>query len=114
MPPKKLPNRRPTPRRFSGDPTVIRPATRQETLPLGLAAIVFGFISLSLNTLHGTMLLYGDAVAHLGIARRILDTNNPGIGNLGGVWLPLPHLLMLPFVAEWSGGKTAWPARGPR
>jgi hypothetical protein len=62
------------------------------------------------------VLLYGDAVAHLGIARRILDTRNPGLVQLGGVWLPLPHLLMLPFVQkmEWwqSGLAGAWPSIG--
>ena len=54
-----------------------------------------------------TLLLYGDAVAHLGIARRILDSRNPGFRQLGGVWLPLPHLLMLPFVQKmewWQNG----------
>ena len=100
--------------RYAGDPNVVCPATRQETLPIGLAAVVFGFISLSLNALHGTMLLYGDAVAHLGIARRIVDTNNPGLANWGGVWLPLPHLLMLPFIGKmqwWQNGMAgAWPS----
>jgi len=59
-------------------------------------------------------LLYGDAVAHLGIARRILDSRNPGLVQLGGVWLPLPHLLMLPFVQKlewWQNGLAgAWPS----
>jgi hypothetical protein len=87
-------------------------------MPVALAALVFGFISLSLNVTHGTMLLYGDAVAHLGIARRIVDTNLPGVSgflsNLGGVWLPLPHLLMLPFIGNmqwWQNGMAgAWPS----
>ena len=51
--------------------------------------------------------MYGDAVAHLGIARRILDSRNPGLSQLGGVWLPLPHLLLLPFVQKtewWQNG----------
>ena len=60
------------------------------------------------------MLLYGDAVAHLGIARRIVDTNTPGLAQLGGVWLPLPHLLMLPFIGRmdwWQDGMAgAWPS----
>ena len=53
------------------------------------------------------MLLYGDAVAHLHIARRILDSLNPGIRQIGSVWLPFPHLLMMPFVmrmAWWQSG----------
>ena len=63
---------------------------------------------------RGYVLLYGDAVAHLGIARRILDSRNPGLSQLGGVWLPLPHLLMLPFVQKmlwWQSGLAgAWPS----
>ena len=97
-----------------GDPNAIRPATREETLPLGLAAVVMGMVALSVCASHQYMLLYGDAVAHLGIARRIIDTNSPGLAQLGGVWLPLPHLLMLPFIGrmEWwqDGMAGAWPS----
>ena len=38
----------------------------------------------------------------------------PGLAQLGGVWLPLPHLLMLPFVRKmewWQNGLAgAWPS----
>jgi hypothetical protein len=44
------------------------------------------------------ILLYGDAYAHLMIARRVFDNSSPGLAQLGGVWVPLPHLLMLPFI----------------
>lgn len=44
------------------------------------------------------ILLYGDANAHLLIARRVFDNLTPGLAQLGAIWLPLPHLLMLPFV----------------
>ena len=40
---------------------------------------------------HGAMLNYGDAVAHLHIARRVFDSHRPGFTQLGSVWLPLPH-----------------------
>src|SRR5579863_1381832 len=53
------------------------------------------------------MLNYGDAVAHLHIARRVFDSHRPGLTQLGSVWLPLPHLLMIPFVAIfalWANG----------
>ena len=56
---------------------------------------------------HGTLLLYGDAVAHLHIARRVFDSLTPGFRQLGSVWLPLPHILLLPFVwnmAWWQSG----------
>jgi hypothetical protein len=46
------------------------------------------------------LLLYGDAVAHINIARRVFDSQTPGLLQLGTVWLPLPHVLMIPFI--WS------------
>jgi len=51
--------------------------------------------------------LYGDAVAHINIARRVFDSQTPGLLQLGTVWLPLPHLLMIPFIfsnAMWMSG----------
>jgi hypothetical protein len=96
------------------DPNVVTPATRQETVPIALGALVVGFVALLVCISRGYILLYGDAVAHLGIARRILDSRNPGLSQLGGVWLPLPHLLMLPFVQRmlwWQTGLAgAWPS----
>ncbi len=41
---------------------------------------------------------YGDAYAHMLITRRVFDNATPGLAQLGGVWLPLPHLVMLPFI----------------
>jgi hypothetical protein len=56
---------------------------------------------------RGEVLLYGDAVAHINIARRVFDSKTPGLLQLGTVWLPLPHLLVLPFLLSdemWRGG----------
>jgi hypothetical protein len=82
--------------------------------PVAMGAVLLGFMALIVCYSRGYLLLYGDAVAHLGIARRILDTRNPGLVQLGGVWLPLPHLLMLPFVQKmewWQNGLAgAWPS----
>ena len=53
------------------------------------------------------LLLYGDAVAHINIARRVFDSQTPGLLQLGTVWLPLPHLLMVPFLwwdSMWRSG----------
>ena len=55
----------------------------------------------------GWTLYYGDAEAHLDIARRVVDSRRPGYDQLGTVWLPLPHVLMLPLVrndALWRSG----------
>jgi hypothetical protein len=59
---------------------------------------------------HGAMLNYGDAVAHLHIARRVFDSRTPRLSQLGSVWLPLPHILLLPFVQNyfwWATGLAA-------
>ena len=56
---------------------------------------------------RGYVLYYGDAEAHLNIARRILDSRTPGPEQIGTGWLPLPHVLMIPFVIRdswWRSG----------
>jgi hypothetical protein len=93
---------------------VVQPATREETMPVAIGGILLGFVALLVCLQHGYLLLYGDAVSHLGIARRLVDSRDPGLVQLGGVWLPLPHLLMTPFVwkMEWwqNGMAGAWPS----
>ncbi|MGH9557786.1 MAG: glycosyltransferase family 39 protein [Bryobacteraceae bacterium] len=56
---------------------------------------------------HGYTLNDGDAEAHLNIARRIFDSRTPGPEQIGTVWLPLPHILTIPFAtrdAWWRSG----------
>src|SRR5271165_3991649 len=68
---------------------------------------VIGVTSASWCFSRGYILLYGDAEAHLDIARRILDSRTPGPEQLGTAWLPLPHILMIPFVMHdswWRNG----------
>ena len=70
---------------------------------ISVAAVLFYFR-------HGAILLYGDAVAHINIARRVFDSRSPGIFQLGTVWLPLPHLLDIPFIHNdwlWRTGLGA-------
>lgn len=95
-----------------GDPEAIRPVVPGETYPVFVAGVLLAFVALFVCYQRGYLLLYGDAVAHLAIARRVLDARWPGIGNLGGVWLPLPHVLMLPFIMNmrmWQTGLAAAP-----
>jgi hypothetical protein len=65
--------------------------------------VILAILSLVYCGGHRLLLLYGDAVAHLHIARRIFDSLDPGLVQLGAVWLPLLHILLLPFVqpTEW-------------
>ena len=46
---------------------------------------------------RGVTLAYPDAISHLLIARRVIDSPTGGVAQLGAVWLPLPHLLTLPL-----------------
>jgi hypothetical protein len=56
---------------------------------------------------RGELYYFGDAEAHLNIARRVFDSTTPGYEQIGRIWLPLPHLLMLPFArvdSLWRSG----------
>jgi hypothetical protein len=58
-------------------------------------------------TSHGWTLWYGDAEAHLNIARRILDSRTPHPEQIGSIWLPLPHVATMPLAANdpwWRSG----------
>jgi hypothetical protein len=74
----------------------------QETMLVVWLAAGVSLFSFLFFLRHGDVLLYGDAVAHMGIARRVFDSRTPGLLQLGTVWLPLPHLLMIPFLlSDW-------------
>ena len=93
------------------------PTLGEEVKLVSTVAILLTAASLAFCARHGYLLLYGDAVAHLHIARRIFDSSNPGLSQLGSVWLPLPHLLLLAVcaanvvVAERAGGCDSHPWR---
>ena len=75
-----------------------------ETRLLTAVAVLVAVFSFAFYLQHNFILLYGDAVAHINIARRVFDSKTPGLLQLGTVWLPLPHLLMIPFLLS----KSAW------
>lgn len=82
----------------------------RDYLLLSTVTLIISCTALVLYYRHGAILLYGDAVAHTSIARHVFDSRTPGILEFGTVWLPLPHLLDIPFVASnrmWSSGLGA-------
>jgi len=84
-----------------------RPISRAEGLTVLALCAAASLTAIAWGWQHGALLNYGDAVAHLHIARRVLDSHRPGLTQLGSVWLPLPHLLLIPFVqiyAWWANG----------
>ena len=100
--------------RISNRPAARRPARREisggaDGVPW--KALVFLAAISAVAVLYfwwqGYLLWWGDATAHLNIARRILDGRTPGYEQIGTVWLPLPHILMMPFAAVdglWRSG----------
>lgn len=44
---------------------------------------------------NGLGIAYNDARSHLDIGRRVVEGLNPGLAQLGSVWLPLIHFLMI-------------------
>jgi hypothetical protein len=86
-------------RRWARLRRAVQPADR------GLAAVtvVATVVSVAASVVYsrqGTALAYPDAVSHVLISRRVLASPTDGAAQLGGVWLPLPHVLALPLM--WS------------
>jgi hypothetical protein len=85
-------------------------AARRDYLLLTSIAAILSVGALIFYYHQGAILLYGDAVAHIHIARRVFDSRTPGLFQLGTVWLPLPHLLDIPFIVNdrlWQTGLGA-------
>jgi hypothetical protein len=93
-----------TARRYTKSTPVIHDRSLPRVAGIAVLVSLFSFIY---YFQHGGLLLYGDAVAHINIARRVVDSQTPGLLQLGTVWLPLPHLLMIPFLwfnSLWQSG----------
>ena len=92
---------------------VISPSAAQSALSFRSAAAAGAVIlavsaaSLSFFYFQGLTNIYGDALTHMGGARRIFDSLTPGLGEVGSVWLPLYHLLVAPLAINnhlWRTG----------
>jgi hypothetical protein len=70
---------------------------RFSILVLGLLSLVAWYIA----DIHNLTFAYNDAMSHLDLARLVVDNRQPGLSQLGSVWLPLSQLLYLPFI--WDG-----------
>jgi hypothetical protein len=85
---------------------------RERRFPVGSGILLLLAVILSASAMWwfesgGYTLYYGDAEAHLNIARRVWDNREPAYRELGTVWLPLPHVLMMPFTVSdrlWRNG----------
>src|SRR3990167_5937309 len=63
-----------------------------------IALVIVSLVSFWIVFSNNWILIHTDAVGHLNTARKV-DLGSPsGLGQLGGIWLPLQHLLLLPLV----------------
>jgi hypothetical protein len=82
-------------------------ATSAEIFAVSASLLLMICIAAAWVFSHGYILYYGDAQSHLKISRTIIDSRTPGYDQLGTVWLPVLHLVCLPFVGNdwlWSTG----------
>ena len=74
-------------------------ATARTPLWVRAAGFLAWLVTFALVWRAGGLRAYGDALSHELIARRVTDSLNPGLAQLGTVWLPLPSLALVPVVA---------------
>jgi hypothetical protein len=79
----------------------------RDVLPVAALSGLLAFAAAAWVYSHGFVLYYGDAQAHLDASRSLIDSRSAGYAQLGNVWLPMLHVLCLPFVRNdflWSTG----------
>lgn len=78
-----------------------------DSLALILLLTIISVSFFSYFYFNGLGVAYNDARSHLDIGRRVVEGLKPGLAQLGSVWLPLSHILMVPFVWNdwlWHSG----------
>lgn len=88
--------------------TVIQKFFSKNFIKILFAFLVsISIISYVIFYINGLGLSYNDARSHLDIGRRVVEGLKPGFAQIGSVWLPLPHLLMIPTIWNdfmWHSG----------
>ena len=84
------------------DPTN-SPTSIWTALGLATALAILGGSTLALVYADKSILAGNDSFGHMKIARFVVSGFQPGLAQLGGVWLPVQHLLMLPLIwNDWA------------
>lgn len=68
----------------------------ENLVPVAILSMVAWFISYS----TGLITTYNDSMSHVNISRLVIDNQEPGLAQLGSVWLPLNHIL--PLLLVWN------------
>ncbi len=72
--------------------------SREVSRLIFVAGLLTGIAFFIYYYVHQLTIAHYDAKAHLLVARRMVDSLSPGYSQLGVNWLPLIHLVYLPFV----------------
>ena len=75
-------------------------------------SVLLSGVAIAWSWSHGALLNYGDAAAHLHIARRVFDAHQPRFSELG-VWMELAHrriFCFCPSCRNTVGGRAEWRA----
>jgi hypothetical protein len=85
----------------------LRP-TRDRWTPVlvGLTAALSSVAALAYFARQHSILGIRDSYSHLEISRRVVVGSSVGIAQLGGIWLPVPHILQALFAWNWTLYRT--------
>lgn len=73
---------------------------RKSLVPfVALGAVLLSLVAFAIALGTGTVLTYKDAMSHLALTHRSIFGMSSGLAQFGGVWPPLPHLLVMPLLA---------------
>lgn len=88
----------------SAETLLIRLKPKQDRIALVIAAVGALFSAASTYLYYRAHILLGirDSFSHLEISRRILAGQTTGIAQLGGIWLPLPHIMQALLAWNWT------------
>ncbi len=71
---------------------------------LTIFSSILSVVAWYMSYFSGVGTAYNDAMSHLNLARMVFDNLHPGFTQIGGVWLPLNHMLYIPLI--WN--NWAW------
>jgi hypothetical protein len=78
-------------------PSAFEP-NRKASCLIFLGGLITGLACFLYYYAHHLTMAHYDAKAHLLVARRMIDSLEPGYAQMGVNWLPLIHIVYLPFV----------------
>ncbi len=84
---------------------LIQPKTFAKLLSFDylLPIMLLSFAAWYISYVNNLVMVYNDAMSHINIARLVIDNREPGLSQMGSVWLPLNHILPIVFVwNDWA------------